>query len=352
MFVPPAFAQIVGSQRNPAAEQPQRSPQGRRRLSPRLPGHAVALAALLLTVSAVFLAPSSFATVSASEQSMDFGTQDLGTIGPARGLLVYNEGPGSVLLDSLEFSGPHAGDFEVETENCTEEVLPSGGRCVMGVRFSPGGTGDRAAVLEISSTEKPSEAVDVWLTGLGAGPPPPPVTLTVEKAGDGFGTVSAPGLEIDCGEVCTASVDSGETVTLTATAAEGSVFAGWSGGGCGMAATCETLVEVGTTIYAFFGQVSQPPKATSPLALSKPTVRGRRRVGARLRCGTGQWSGDGPLTFAYTWTRGGRRVSGVHGALYRVRRADRGRKVACEVTASGPGGAASAKSLPVRIRRR
>ena len=351
MFVSPTLAHLVGSQRLVAPAHPHRPRRGGARRGRRLTGVVAGLALLLLAASAAFGTPLSHASVSASEQSMDFGTQDIGTIGPARGVLITNEGPDGVLLDSLEFTGPDAGDFQVETEDCTEEVLPARSRCVIGLRFSPSRTGDLSAALQVSSTERSSESVSVWLSGIGAGPPPPPVTLTVEKVGDGFGSVSVDGTEMTCEEVCTASVESGDTVALTATAAVGSEFVGWYGGGCGIAATCETLVEVDTTIHAFFGQVTNPPEIKPPHATSKPSVRGNRRVGARLRCSTGEWSGTGPLAFAYRWTSGGRQVPGARGQVYRVRRADRGRRIACRVIARGPGGAISATSLPVRIRR-
>src|SRR5437762_358954 len=60
-------------------------------------------------------------------------------------------------------------------------------------------------------------------------------TLTVVKAGTGSGTVTSSPAGISCGVSCTADsadYDNGTVVTLTATAAGGSTFAGWSGGGC------------------------------------------------------------------------------------------------------------------------
>ncbi len=67
-------------------------------------------------------------------------------------------------------------------------------------------------------------------------------TIAVSKAGTGSGTVtSAPG-GIDCGGTCTASFTGvGSAITLTATPAAGSTFAGWSGGGtpsCSGTGTC------------------------------------------------------------------------------------------------------------------
>jgi hypothetical protein len=54
-------------------------------------------------------------------------------------------------------------------------------------------------------------------------------SLTTTKAGTGSGTVTSSPGGISCGATCTASYNSGQVVTLTATPASGSTFAGWSG---------------------------------------------------------------------------------------------------------------------------
>jgi hypothetical protein len=56
-----------------------------------------------------------------------------------------------------------------------------------------------------------------------------PSTLTVTKSGAGSGTVTSDPVGVDCGTDCTETYASGTPVTLTATAAPGSLFAGWSG---------------------------------------------------------------------------------------------------------------------------
>ncbi len=53
--------------------------------------------------------------------------------------------------------------------------------------------------------------------------------LTVAKAGTGTGTVTSDPAGIDCGSTCSADVNSATPVTLIATPATGSTFAGWSG---------------------------------------------------------------------------------------------------------------------------
>lgn len=55
------------------------------------------------------------------------------------------------------------------------------------------------------------------------------VNLSITKAGTGSGTVSSSPAGINCGAICSGSYSTGTTVALTATAASGSVFTGWSG---------------------------------------------------------------------------------------------------------------------------
>jgi hypothetical protein len=55
------------------------------------------------------------------------------------------------------------------------------------------------------------------------------LTLTVTKAGTGSGTVSSSPAGINCGADCSENYTNGMSVTLTATPAAGSTFAGWSG---------------------------------------------------------------------------------------------------------------------------
>ncbi len=57
----------------------------------------------------------------------------------------------------------------------------------------------------------------------------PTLALMVSKAGSGSGTVSSFPAGISCGTDCSESYSSGTAVTLTATAASDSTFAGWSG---------------------------------------------------------------------------------------------------------------------------
>src|SRR5207245_1292549 len=66
----------------------------------------------------------------------------------------------------------------------------------------------------------------------------PSFALTVTNAGTGTGTVTSTPAGITCGTSCSASYPGETAVTLTATPAAGSTFAGWSGGGCSGTGSC------------------------------------------------------------------------------------------------------------------
>ena len=77
----------------------------------------------------------------------------------------------------------------------------------------------------------------------------PKYTLTVTPSGTGGGTVSGAG--INCGSSCSASLDGGTSATLTATAASGSTFAGWSGDCTGLS-PCVLAMGADKNVTAVF----------------------------------------------------------------------------------------------------
>jgi hypothetical protein len=76
--------------------------------------------------------------------------------------------------------------------------------------------------------------------------------ITVAKAGTGSGTVASSPAGISCGATCGAAFAGGTPMTLTATAATGSTFAGWSGGGCAGAGVCTFVLNGARTVTATF----------------------------------------------------------------------------------------------------
>ncbi|SJM92816.1 DUF1566 domain-containing protein [Crenothrix polyspora] len=75
--------------------------------------------------------------------------------------------------------------------------------------------------------------------------------LTVTKTGNGTGTVTSSSGGINCGPVCEASFNSGQSVTLTARSSIGSTFAGWSGA-CSGTGSCTVTVNQNMQVSASF----------------------------------------------------------------------------------------------------
>ena len=82
--------------------------------------------------------------------------------------------------------------------------------------------------------------------------PPQTFTLTVGKAGAGSGTVASNPVGISCGADCSESYTSGTMVTLTPTAATGSVFGSWSGCTSVSGTTCTVSMNAAKSVTASF----------------------------------------------------------------------------------------------------
>jgi len=79
------------------------------------------------------------------------------------------------------------------------------------------------------------------------------VTLTINKSGNGDGTVTDNTGAIVCGTACQATYLQGTVVTLTATANEGSIFDEWQGGPCNnQTGQCTLTMDMDRTAEANF----------------------------------------------------------------------------------------------------
>jgi putative Ig domain-containing protein/List-Bact-rpt repeat protein len=96
------------------------------------------------------------------------------------------------------------------------------------------------------------------------------VRLQVNKSGTGAGTVTSNPSGINCGSSCSKSFSKGTIVTLTATPASGSEFAGWSGGGCSGTGSCTVTLNSNTTVTATFNASGG---GTGPFTLSVTKVQ-------------------------------------------------------------------------------
>lgn len=81
-------------------------------------------------------------------------------------------------------------------------------------------------------------------------------TISIGKIGTGEGTVTRVGGSLNCGSTCVETLTPGATVSLTATAATGSTFAGWSGGTCAGTGSCAFTLNSNTTVNATFNATS------------------------------------------------------------------------------------------------
>jgi FG-GAP-like repeat/Divergent InlB B-repeat domain/Domain of unknown function DUF11 len=114
------------------------------------------------------------------------------------------------------------------------------------------------------------------------------VLLTVTKAGTGSGTVTSSPAGITCDSDCTELYPPGTAVLLTPTAGAGSIFSGWSGGGCSGAGSCTVTPTIDVTVVATFSLLPPPPPGQVTLQVI-PTGRGSGTVTsspAGITCGT------------------------------------------------------------------
>ena len=162
-------------------------------------------------------------------------------------LAVTPSGPGSVRANSGAIS------------HCSE----AGGTCV--------GTYIEAATVTLTATPAPHQAVswegctdprgDICEVEIGASQAAVKAsfaqitdTLAIAKAGSGQGSITCDGAP------CASTYPEGTALTLAASPASGSTFAGWSGAGCSGAGACQVTLAADTTITATFN-ANPPPSA-------------------------------------------------------------------------------------------
>ncbi len=97
--------------------------------------------------------------------------------------------------------------------------------------------------------------------------------LAVQLAGEGKGGVTSSPSGIDCGSSCQATFNLGTRVSLTATAASGSTFTGWSGAGCSGTGRCEVTMSESRSVTATFS--TNRPKLTLSISTPKKVQAGR-----------------------------------------------------------------------------
>jgi len=137
------------------------------------------------------------------------------------------------------------------------------------------------AIVFDTSTEAPITQL-FNLTNLAA---IPNFALTVTKSGSGSGTVTATG--VDCGIDCGETYVQGTVVSLAAVPAAGSIFIGWSGGGCSGMGACTVTMSAAQSVNAQFDVpvvvIAHPVPALHPLLLTLLTLLAAVLPGAMVR---------------------------------------------------------------------
>lgn len=224
-------------------------------------------------------------------------------------LTIHVTGEGEVFCvveGSPQFCEDEKEEFEFDTA-ITLEPEPAEGWEFAGFK---GGTGSASACNGATSPcsfllEKDSTIEAVFV--------PAKYALTIAKAGTGQGAVTSEPSGINCGATCSAKYPDGTTVTLKATPASGSTFAGWSGA-CSGTGSCVIQIEAAPAAVTATFQASSEPRPV-PVPTPKP-AEGTAKAGAtakvkqgkaqvKLSCAGGPCNGTLKLTAKVT--RGGER---------------------------------------------
>ena len=106
----------------------------------------------------------------------------------------------------------------------------------------------------------------------------PQASLTIDRAGNGAGSVVSDPAGIDCGATCAASFDAGTAVGLAATPDTGSFFGGWGGACSGTASSTALVLNADASCSATFHLFAE----SADLAVSAVVTTTRPRVGRKL----------------------------------------------------------------------
>jgi alpha-tubulin suppressor-like RCC1 family protein len=132
------------------------------------------------------------------------------------------------------------------TMSGTGVTWTSGNPAVATIDATGRATGVGAGTTTITATDASGASASTTLTVVGE------ANLTVFRTGAGTGTVTSNPPGINCGTDCSEAYASGTVVTLTASAASSSTFAGWTGCDTVSGATCTVTVSSGRTATAAF----------------------------------------------------------------------------------------------------
>ncbi len=157
------------------------------------------------------------------------------------------------------------------------------------VDLSPGGQLSSKPAIAIGPDGAGTVA---WFANGGSGPhiiqasvsPATHARISVSREGTGSGSVTSTPAGITCGSTCTSYFPLGSSVTLAATPAAGSSFAGWGGACSGTATSCAVTVSQAATVRGTFVAASAATTALrATLGASRRVVVRGQTVRLRIR---------------------------------------------------------------------
>jgi uncharacterized repeat protein (TIGR01451 family) len=158
--------------------------------------------------------------------------------------------------------------------SCTIGALASAFESNISIVVAPTATGTLTNTMNVTGTQTDPNAANNSATQTLS--IVPVFTLTVTDVGKGSGTVTASLGAINCGSTCSGSYAQGTSVSLTATAAAGSIFSSWSGACTGTDPnTCTIVVNSAQSVSATF---NLPPDFSLSAAQSSYTLKTGQQV--------------------------------------------------------------------------
>ena len=177
------------------------------------------------------------------------------------GALIQADGPGQFTATIQAFNGTTSlGSFTVASN-------PNGDALYLGILDQ---TGPNITSVTFSLTSCMGVCTDFAVDTLNLNVPSATFPLSVTLAGMGGGIVTSTPAGISCPATCSANFNSGTMVTLTATPASGSTFAGWSGA-CTGTGSCSLTINSNQSVTATFnGSGGTPVLSLSAGSLTFP----------------------------------------------------------------------------------
>lgn len=169
--------------------------------------------------------------------------------------------------------------------------------------------------------------------------------LIVALAGTGTGTVETDDGSINCGNVggtsnaCSASMPINRVVTLKASPASGSTFAGWAGDlplSCGASATCQVTMDVSRNVSARFDRPPVPLTVGGEGTGEGVVESSDRHFVCTIKSGGASGACTGPVAVGTTVTLSAKANEGSEFAGWRDDAASCGTSVTCPIVMNGP----------------